>query len=116
MERARIVLRCAEGSQDKDIAAEFGITPEKAARWRRRFLQGGIGALCKDAPRPGRPRIVSVSKVRKIIDKTTGEKPDAATARARSGALRGRKKSDPSAGSNTAWIAAEERPLWNDDT
>jgi transposase len=79
MERARIVLRCAEGSQDKDIAAEFGITPEKAARWRRRFLQGGIGALCKDAPRPGRPRIVSVSKVRKIIDKTTGEKPDAAT-------------------------------------
>ena len=38
VERTRIVLRAADGWLDKDIAAELGITPEKAARWRRRFL------------------------------------------------------------------------------
>jgi len=32
VERSRIVLRAAEGLQNERIAAEFGITPEKAAR------------------------------------------------------------------------------------
>lgn len=79
VERARIVLRAANGWQDKDIAAELDITPEKTARWRNRFLQGGIAALRKDAPRPGRPRTVPSGKVKQIVDKTTQEKPAAAT-------------------------------------
>ena len=79
VERARIVLRAADGLQDKDIAAELGITPEKAARWRNRFLDGGFAALQKDAPRPGRPHTVPAAKVRQIVDKTTQEKPDPAT-------------------------------------
>jgi len=79
VERARIVLRAADGWQDKEIAAELGFTPEKAARWRSRFLDGGLEALAKDGPRPGRPRTVSVSKVSQIIEKTTQEKPSAAT-------------------------------------
>ena len=53
VERARIVLRAAAGLQDQQIASELGITPEKAARWRNRYLDGGIGALEKDAARPG---------------------------------------------------------------
>jgi transposase len=79
VERARIVLRAADGVQDKDIAAELTITAEKAARWRNRFLAGGMAALQKDAPRPGRPRIISVSKVKEILDKTTLETPAAGT-------------------------------------
>jgi len=79
VERARIALRAAEGRQDKEIAAELGITPEKAARWRIRFLDGGIAGLLKDAPRPGRPRTVPAAKVKQIVDKTTQEKPTAAT-------------------------------------
>jgi transposase len=79
VERARIVLRAADGWQNKDIAAEFGVTPEKAARWRNRFLDGGPEALLKDAPRPGRPHAVSARKVQQIIHKTTQEKPAAAT-------------------------------------
>ena len=67
MERARIVLRAAEGWQDKEIAKELDITPEKAARWRNRFLDGGLPALAKDAPRPGRPHTLSVTKVQQII-------------------------------------------------
>jgi transposase len=79
VERARIVLRAADGCKDKEIAAELGITPEKAARWRNRFLDDGLAALEKDAPRPGRPRTVSAAKVKKVIEKTTQEKPPAAT-------------------------------------
>ena len=79
VERARIVLWAADGWLDKDIAAKLGITPEKASRWRRRFREGGMEALRKDAPRPGRPRTVPASKVKSIIEKTTQQKPDAAT-------------------------------------
>ncbi len=38
VERARIVLRAAAGVQDQQIASELAITPEKAARWRNRYL------------------------------------------------------------------------------
>jgi transposase len=79
VERARIVLRAADGAQDKDIAAELAITPEKVARWRKRFLAGGMAALQNDAPRPGRPRIIPASKVKEVVDKTTLEEPPAAT-------------------------------------
>lgn len=79
VERARIVLRAADGLQDKEIAAELGIQPEKAARWRNRFLDGGWAALQKDAPRPGRPRVITEAKVKRVVEKTTREKPGNAT-------------------------------------
>jgi len=79
VERARIVLRAADGLQDKEIAAELGIQPEKAARWRNRFLAGGLAALQKDAPRPGRPRVITEAQVKSVIEKTTREKPASAT-------------------------------------
>src|SRR6267142_2743657 len=79
VERARIVLRAADGLQDQQIAEELSITPEKAARWRNRFLDGGLPALHKDAPRPGRTRTITDAAVKRVIDKTTREKPDNAT-------------------------------------
>jgi len=79
VERARIVLRAAEGMQDKEIAQEFSITPEKSARWRNRFLEGGLAALEKDAPRPGRTPTITPARVQRVIDKTIREKPRNAT-------------------------------------
>lgn len=79
VERARIVLRAAAGLQDQQIASELGITPEKAARWRNRYLDGGIEALGKDASRPGRPRTITESRTAEVIRKTTLEKPFNAT-------------------------------------
>src|ERR1035437_3062250 len=79
VERARIVLRAAAGLQDQQIAAELGITPEKAARWRNRYLDGGISALEKDASRPGRPRTITEVRTAEVIHKTTQEKPFNAT-------------------------------------
>src|SRR6202171_3707941 len=79
VERARIVLRAADELENKEIAAEFGITPEKAARWRNRFLDGGLTALQKDAPRPGRTPTISNARIKQVIEKTTREKPPNAT-------------------------------------
>jgi transposase len=79
VERARIVLRAAAGLQDQQIAAEFGITPEKVARWRNRYLDKGMRALEKDASRPGRPRIINAARTAAVIHKTTQEKPTNAT-------------------------------------
>lgn len=79
VERARIVLGAADGLQDKQIAKELSITPEKAARWRNRFLDGGLTALQKDAPRSGGPRTITNKRIMQVIKKTTQEKPDNAT-------------------------------------
>jgi len=79
VERSRIVLRAADGLQNDEIAAEFGITPEKAARWRNRFLDGGLDALRKDAPRPGRRRTIGDRAVARVVEMTTQDKPDNAT-------------------------------------
>jgi len=79
VERARIVLLAAAGMQDKQIAAQLTIMPEKAARWRNRFLDGGLAALEKDAPRPGRTSTITPGKIQEVIRKTTREKPSNAT-------------------------------------
>ena len=79
VERARIVLLAAAGMQDKQIAAKLRIMPEKAARWRNRFLDGGFAALLKDAPRPGRTPAITPHKIQEVVRKTTQEKPDNAT-------------------------------------
>ena len=79
VERARIVLLASSGLQDQQIAAQLKITPEKAARWRNRFLDGGLEALEKDAPRPGRTPAITTALVQEVIHKTTREKPDNAT-------------------------------------
>jgi hypothetical protein len=57
VERARIVLLAAKGKLDVEIGTELSISPPKAARWRKRFLDAGLEGV-KNAPRPGRtPRI-----------------------------------------------------------
>jgi transposase len=71
VERARIVLLAAGGLRDKDIAARLSITPEKAARWRNRFLDLGLPGLDKDAPRPGRTPLITPDRVQEVIRKTT---------------------------------------------
>ncbi len=79
VERARVVLLAAAGKQDLEIAAVIGISNQKAARWRKRFLKMGLAGLEKDAPRPGRPPTITPAKVRELVRKTTQEKPANAT-------------------------------------
>jgi DeoR/GlpR family transcriptional regulator of sugar metabolism/transposase len=52
--RARIVLACAAGADNTDVAAQHRVTVATVARWRRRFVASRMDAL-SDRPRPGRP-------------------------------------------------------------
>src|SRR5882672_11199044 len=79
VERARVVLMAAAGKQDLEIAAEIGISNQKAARWRKRFLQFGLAGLEKDAPGRGRRPTITPVRVQEVISKTTQEKPANAT-------------------------------------
>ncbi|MCP1838389.1 transposase [Bradyrhizobium sp. USDA 4524] len=50
--RARIILACAEGSQNKEVAAKLGVIETTVGKWRRRFVQERVEGL-RDEPRPG---------------------------------------------------------------
>ena len=79
VERARIVLLAGQGKRDMEIAAQLSLSPNKAARWRNRFLDAGMEALKKDAPRPGRTPRITPAMVREVITRTTQTKPANAT-------------------------------------
>ncbi len=79
VERARIVLLAADGMENKQIARRMNLTEKKTARWRSRFLVGGIAALQKDAPRPGKPRTITEGQVKRVVEMTLHQKPASAT-------------------------------------
>lgn len=76
--RARIVLRAAAGESNMSIAHALDTTRETVGRWRKRFLERGLGGL-HDEPRPGAPRTVSDAKVEEIVTRTLEEAPENAT-------------------------------------
>ena len=79
IERARVVLLAAEGKTDLEIAATLNISNQKAARWRKRFLQLSLAGLVKDAPRRGRKPAISAKVKEELIRRTTQSKPANAT-------------------------------------
>ncbi|WP_443048341.1 IS630 family transposase [Streptomyces sp. H39-C1] len=76
--RCRIVLACAEGVSNKDVAAQLGSTPQAVGRWRARFVQYRIAGL-GDMPRPGGPRTVTDEQVAAVVTRTLESKPKNAT-------------------------------------
>lgn len=76
--RARIVLKCAEGLDNVDVAEELGISNQTVGKWRRRFVSRRLDGLF-DEPRVGRPRTVTDDDVERIVDTTLHEDPKAAT-------------------------------------
>ena len=55
--RAGVVLACAEGAQNQDVAARLGVSQQTVSEWRRRFAERRLEGL-RDEPRPGAPRTV----------------------------------------------------------
>jgi len=76
--RCRIVLRCADGGQVRDIAHELGLDPHTVGKWRRRFLVDRLAGL-HDEPRPGTPRTIDDDAIETVIVKTLEETPTDAT-------------------------------------
>jgi transposase len=72
--RARIVLACAEGANNKDVAATLGIWPQTVSKWRARFVKDRLEGLA-DEPRPGAARKITDEQVEAVIVKTLEEAP-----------------------------------------
>jgi len=76
--RARVVLACAEGGDDCDVAERIGVCRTTIGKWRRRFIAKGMDGLL-DEPRPGTPRKISDADVERVIVRTLETKPRDAT-------------------------------------
>jgi transposase len=72
--RSKIVLACAEGTPNKEVAARLGVTPQMVGKWRARFVERRLEGL-SDEPRPGQPRKITDDKVEEVIVKTLEEAP-----------------------------------------
>jgi len=76
--RARIVLSCAEGVDNRVVASRQRVTPQTVSKWRARFVEQRLDGLL-DAPRPGAPRTIEDTHVDAVIAKTLESVPDGAT-------------------------------------
>ena len=77
-QRARIVLLCAAGKNNSEVAAELRVSKAMVGKWRNRFVtKRGDGLL--DEPRPGAPRKIADKDVERVITLTLESKPKDAT-------------------------------------
>jgi len=76
--RSQIVLDCAGGAQNQDVAKRLRCTPQTVCKWRNRFVQLRLDGLL-DAPRPGAPRTIDDARVDKVIAMTLEQRPRDAT-------------------------------------
>jgi transposase len=76
--RARIVLACAEGQDNKVVAARQRVTKQMVGKWRARFVEQRLDGLL-DAPRSGAPRTIDDARVDAVIAKTLESLPTVAT-------------------------------------
>ena len=76
--RARIVLACAEGQDNKTVARKLRATPATVGKWRSRFVQDRLEGLY-DEPRPGAPRTMTDEQVEQVVMRTLESTPRGAT-------------------------------------
>ncbi len=67
--RARVVLACSEGLDNKSVAKKLRCSLGMVGKWRSRFLKTRLEGLY-DEPRPGAPRKVTDDDVEQIIIQT----------------------------------------------
>ncbi|NBE84119.1 IS630 family transposase [Micromonospora rubida] len=76
--RSRIVLACAEGASNTDVARDLGVHLSTVGKWRRRFLKLRLDGLM-DEQRPGRPPSISLDQVEDVVVTTLERTPRNAT-------------------------------------
>jgi transposase len=77
--RARIVLLAHAGRPNEQIARELGCAVNTVRTWRRRFVRGGVPALC-DRPRSGRPESYGPEVRLRIVAAATSVPPEGTSA------------------------------------
>jgi transposase len=76
--RAKVILECAQGKSNLEVAKELGVCQHMVGKWRRRFIEQSLEGLV-DAPRSGAPREISDEKVEEVVTKTLETTPPART-------------------------------------
>jgi transposase len=72
--RARVVLACAEGLDNKSVARKLRCSLGMVGKWRSRFLKTRLEGLY-DEPRPGAPRQVGDAQVEQVVIQTLESTP-----------------------------------------
>ena len=76
--RAAIVLACADGRSNGEVAKSLSITRQTVGKWRARFAAERLEGLL-DEPRPGAPRKISDAAVERVVTTTLETTPKGAT-------------------------------------
>ena len=76
--RSRILLRCAAGLDNTEVAEVLGVTRQMVGKWPRRFIERRLDGLL-DEPRPGAPRRGQDRNVERVLRRTLEETPRDAT-------------------------------------
>lgn len=77
--RAKLILACAAGPPNSEVARRLDVTGATVGKWRRRFIERRVNGLY-DELRPGKPRTIDDERVAALINKTLHTKPaDGAT-------------------------------------
>ena len=76
--RARIILACARGEQNKRVAAQLDVDVDTVSKWRRRFAEHRTDGL-PDEPRSGAPRTIDDERIEATIVRTLESLPPGAT-------------------------------------
>src|SRR2546421_9100724 len=76
--RSRMVLASAHGDDNNVVAEQFGVSPQKAGRWRARFIRRRLDGL-NDEPRSGAPPKVTDDIAAQVVARTLDGSPPNAT-------------------------------------
>jgi putative transposase len=72
--RARIILQCAQGYDNTEVAEKLNTSANTVGMWRRRYVCEGISGL-EDAVGRGRKAFLSLEKVKKVIEEAVKPPP-----------------------------------------
>ena len=76
--RAQIVLACAAGRSNTDVAHRLRTSSVTVGKWRKRFIERRVDGLL-DEPRPGAPRTILDDEVEKVVVQTLESTPKGRT-------------------------------------
>jgi transposase len=77
-QRSRIVLACASGASNSEVATRERVSAATVGKWRARFVRDRLDGLV-DEPRSGRPRSISDAQVEDVLVRTLETQPKGAT-------------------------------------